>query len=132
MVCDTCGEHLRIQHDTGKSYAIYICRTYALSVCGWHDRQCTRHSINKKVIEQLVLDELQRVTASARQDREKFIALIRQEQDKAAEKAVRAKRSQLTKHDKRIVELDAIINRLYEDHVIGKVSDERFDKIVGS
>jgi DNA invertase Pin-like site-specific DNA recombinase len=132
MVCDTCGDNLRIQHDTGKGHAMYICRNYANAVCGGYDRRCTRHSINKKVIEQLVLDELQRVTAYARQDREKFIAVIRQEQGKAAEKAVRSKRSQLTKHDKRIVELDAVINRLYEDHVVGKVSDERFDKMLAT
>ena len=35
----------------------------------------------------------------------------------------------LTKADTRIAELDRIISRLYEDNVIGKLSDERFIKM---
>ena len=35
----------------------------------------------------------------------------------------------LAKADTRIAELDRIISRLYEDNVIGKLSDERFIKM---
>ena len=39
------------------------------------------------------------------------------------------KRETLAKADTRIAELDRIISRLYEDNVIGKLSDERFIKM---
>ena len=39
------------------------------------------------------------------------------------------KRETLAKADARIAELDRIISRLYEDNVIGKLSDERFIKM---
>lgn len=41
---------------------------------------------------------------------------------------VQAKRT-LEKQERRIAELDAIIQRLYEDHVMGKLSAERFTKL---
>ena len=40
--------------------------------------------------------------------------------------------SQLTKNEKRIAELDTIINRTYEDHVTGKLSDDRFAKMLAA
>ncbi len=39
------------------------------------------------------------------------------------------KRDTLAKADKRIAELDRIISRLYEDNVMGKLSDDRFIKM---
>ena len=39
------------------------------------------------------------------------------------------KREALSKADQRIAELDRIISRMYEDNVMGKLSDERFMKM---
>ena len=43
-----------------------------------------------------------------------------------SKEAIRLKRKQLEKDEKRIQELDRLFIRLYEDNVSGKVSDERF------
>lgn len=51
-------------------------------------------------------------------------------QDKASRKAELAqKRKALSGAQKRMEELDKIIQRLYEDSVFGKLSDERFQKL---
>ncbi len=50
-------------------------------------------------------------------------AVQRTEQEQAGRK--------LDKQERRINELDAIIQRLYEDHVMGKLSAERFAKLSG-
>ena len=130
--CSDCGDNLRIATDTKKGYALYMCRNYANSVCAGTGHACTRHSINRKLLEQLVLEELQWVTAFARSDRAKFTEAIRSEKDKAHQKALRTKTAQLAKDEKRIAELDIIINRLYEDHVAGKFSDDRFEKFLST
>ncbi|MCL2817845.1 MAG: recombinase family protein [Clostridiales bacterium] len=132
MVCDTCGDNLRIVNNVKANHAMYLCRNYANSVCAGTGHECTRHSINRKTIEQLVLEELRRVTDFARRDKAKFVAAIRSEKDKAHEKALKAKTSQLAKDEKRITELDAIINRIYEDHVAGKLGDDRFNKMLAT
>ena len=81
------------------------------------------------VLEQLVLQNLQRVVAYAQEDEDEFVrrimenkmALQRTEQEKAKRK--------LEKQERRYNELDTIIQRLYEDHVVGKLSEERFAKL---
>jgi hypothetical protein len=126
LFCADCGHPLRVLNDVGNNYSAYLCRQYA------NGKKCTRHSINRQLLEQLALEELRRVTEFARCDRPKFIEAIRCEKDKAHDKALKSKVAQLAKDEKRIAELDAIINRLYEDHVAGKLSDERFDKMLST
>jgi hypothetical protein len=111
---------------------MYLCRNYANAKGAGRESGCTRHSINRVLVERLVLDELRRVTEFARLDKEKFTAIIRDEKDRLCEKALRSKTAQLATHDKRIDELDAIIKRIYEDHVVGKLSDERFVKLLAT
>lgn len=130
LVCSTCGNNLRVQHDVKKGHAMYLCRNYANAVSGGTARVCTRHSINRKIIERLVLEELQRVTQFARCDKGKFIREMTKEKDSAAEKALKSITAQLTKNEKRIAELDTIISRIYEDHVAGKMDDARFAKML--
>jgi hypothetical protein len=111
---------------------MYLCRKYANAKCAGTEAPCTRHSINRKLIEQLVLDEIRSVTEFAREDKKKFIETIRAEKDRASAKALRDKTARLAKDEKRIAEMDAIINRIYEDHVAGKLSDERFNKMLST
>jgi len=126
VYCADCGDRLRIFHDVqNRGYSAYICRRYPMG-------RCTRHSMNRPLLEKLVLEELQRVTEFARRDRAKFIKAIRSERDKETAKALKAKTATLTKNEKRVAELDAIINRIYEDHVSGKLSDERFSKMLAA
>ena len=81
------------------------------------------------MLEQLVLQNLQRVVAYAQDDEDKFVrrimenktALQRNEQEQAKRK--------LEKQERCINELDAIIQRLYEDRVMGTLSVERFTKL---
>ena len=49
--------------------------------------------------------------------------------DKSSEeqrKEIAKKRRELAKSEKRIAELDILFQRIYEDNVVGKLSDERF------
>ena len=125
IYCKDCGDRLRIYHDVGHNYSAYHCRRYSMG-------KCSRHSINRPLLEKLVLEELRRVTEFARRDRAKFIRTIRTEKDREFEKALRLKTALLAKNEKRIAELDTIINKTYEDHVAGKLSDERFAKMLAS
>jgi hypothetical protein len=130
--CADCGDNLRIATNHAKNHALYMCRNYANAVTRGDDLPCTRHSINRKILEQLVLGELRRVTEFARSDKAKFVEAIRREKDRAHDKALKAKIVQLAKNEKRIAELDIIISRTYEDHVAGKLSNDRFQKFLGN
>ena len=48
------------------------------------------------------------------------------------EKKLKAVKAEIVKARKRIDELDRIIQKLYEDNVNGRITDERYDKMAQS
>lgn len=55
-----------------------------------------------------------------------FRAKMEQRLRMESDEILRVKRKQLEKAEKRILELDKLFERIYEDNVTGKLSDERF------
>jgi hypothetical protein len=123
LVCADCGDKLRIFNDVANNYSAYLCRRYAMG-------KCTRHSIRRSLLEELVLKDIQRVTAMARADKNKFATLIQTITDKETAKNLKSKTALLRKADDRIAALDNIIKKIYEDNVSGKITDERFSKML--
>jgi DNA invertase Pin-like site-specific DNA recombinase len=130
LKCSSCGDNLRILTNAPKDHSMYICRNYANTVSSGVKVICTRHSINRKIIEQLVLEELRRVTEFARNNKAKFIEVIRNEKNREHSKKLKSQTALLAKNEKRIGELDTIISHTYEDHISGKLSGERFQKFL--
>ena len=75
------------------------------------------------------MQNLQRVVAYAQEDEDEFVRRIMEK--KLAVQRVEQEQSKrkLEKQRRRIMELDTIIQRLYEDNVTGKLTDERFAKL---
>lgn len=126
LFCADCGHTLNLNRT--KSWA----REQDNYTCGAYKQgkgKCSAHYIRATVLEQLVLENLREVISFAREDEEEFVrqamenkmALHRQEQ-------AQAKRL-LEQQTRRMSEIDTIIKRLYEDHVIGKLTDDRFAKM---
>lgn len=81
------------------------------------------------MLEQLVLQNLQRVVAYAQEDEDEFVRCV-MENKTAVQKAEREQaRRKLEKQERRISELDRIIQQLYEERVAGALSIERFAKL---
>ena len=126
VICSDCGHRLNLCRTSSMKRAEenYTCGTYRR-----YRNHCTAHYIRVVVLEELVLQNLQRVVAYARDDEDEFVRRVmenkltiqRTEQEKSKRK--------LEKQRRRITELDMIIQRLYEDNVTGKLTDERFSKL---
>ena len=84
------------------------------------------------VLEEIVLHDLNRVLSFASNHEKEFIELVtsstQAELDKTARQAKREYESAMA----RINKLDSIIQKLYEDNLEGKISDERFQKMTES
>ena len=125
-VCSGCGKRL------------YHCRATSLKheqesyTCGTYRRyrnQCSAHYIRVVVLEELVLQNLQRVVAYAREDEDEFVRRVIENKLAVQRTEQEQSKRKLEKQKRRITELDAIIQRLYEDNVTGKLTDERFAKL---
>ncbi len=131
LYCEDCGGKLHIKRRAGgdkAAYVYYICHRSRSHSDGVDD--CTPHSIRKEIIERLVLTDLQRVYALAKNNKDHFVELVGRETRKDAEKTVCKAKTECVKAEKRIRQLDDIISQIYEDKVSGDISAERFAKML--
>ena len=102
----------------------FVCSNYKSNT-----GSCQIHFIREVTLYKRVLECIQRTLTYVRAYRDDFIHDMLA-QDEASRKAELAqKRKALSGVQKRMEELDKIIQRLYEDSVFGKLSDERFQKL---
>ncbi len=123
--CADCGA--RLYHCRTKSWTheqeSYTCATYRTH------KGCSAHYIRTVVLEELVLQNLQRVVAYAQDDEDDFIKRVMENKTSVQLAEQEQAKRKLEKQLRRIGELDVIIQRLYEDHIVGKLTAERFTKM---
>ena len=90
---------------------------------------CSSHQIRNSVIEEFLLDGICNVTAYVCEHEEEFEEMVTKLSKSETEKTLRDEKRELEQSQTRIYKLDTIIQRLYEDNVEGKISDERFVKM---
>lgn len=84
------------------------------------------------VVEELLLDGIRQITAFARAHEDEFVQMVTSKARMALDKSLRDDKRELEQSQARIAKLDDIIQRLYEDNISGKVSDERFAKMTAN
>lgn len=123
--CADCGARLYHCRSTSWTHEqeCYTCANYRTR------KKCSAHYIRAVVLEQLVLQNLQRVVAYAEEDEDEFVRRVMENKAAVQRTEQEQAKRKLDKQERRIDELDAIIQRLYEDRVTGTLSAERFSKL---
>ncbi len=123
LKCSDC--HSSLGYVKGKSerhQGAYNCNTYRKNGL----RYCTAHYINYKVLYQLVLNDIKRNAQTAKI----YESELSEYAKRIASKSINSKQKLLQKEYKnlkqRCGDLDAIIKKLFEQNVLGIISDERF------
>ena len=127
VVCADCGSKLHFA--TCKNFEgrqdHYVCAKYKSG-----RGTCSAHYIREDVLRDVVLERIRAVTEYVRADVEGFqedwLMCRREEQ----EKSIREDRRRLEKSKKRLADIDKLITRIYEDMVLGSLSQERYQKML--
>ena len=77
-------------------------------------------------MEQIVLESMQRILLNVQAFEKEFARKQMNCYTEDKKKQLAAKRRELSKAKKRIAEIDALIQKIYEDNASGKLSDERY------
>ena len=97
-----------------------------ISVTREQERYCCGHYIRAVVLEELVLENLKQTVAFAKEHEQEFVQrLMKRSMAEQQQQTLTIKR-ELAAKEQRAKEVDNIIKRLYEDNILGKLSDERF------
>ena len=125
VYCADCGQKLYLSRNFKWEYRQenYTCSTYR------NRKGCSAHYIRTVVLEQLVLENLQKVISFAQFNEAAFVEMLMDGRKKALDAKQASVKRALAKQERRITELDTIIQKLYEDNVCGKLTDERFAKL---
>ena len=126
VVCADCGWNLNFHFNQGNHDIRYFnCSNYNSG----HGTCNATHYIRVDFLEQVVLGEIRRLTKFASQYESDFVKAVmgHSQQSVVAERQFKEKElSKLLTRDK---ELDKLFERLYEDNVAGKITDERYARM---
>ena len=125
IYCADCGKkHYFVRGKTVKRENYnFICGNYRKHV---GEEKCTPHSIREVVLDEIVLEEINKALYYARNNTKEFTDYISKKTSSQYRKELNAKTVELSKAEKRIVELKSLFKRLYEDNVLGRISDEQY------
>lgn len=87
---------------------------------------CSPHHIREMDLVKIVLDDIRRVTHYARTQERQFAQYINQKNSAELRREMNALQKELDAMRKRDGELSMLFKRLYEDHVLGRVTAEQF------
>ena len=87
------------------------------------------HFIRTEVVRDLILSALRSISEYAKANREAFERLVMDTTSDRQTQQMKESRKALTDGQRRYDELDVLIQRTYEDHVAGKLTDKRFLKL---
>lgn len=126
LYCADCGKKLsfhRRANDPDTKHN-FVCSNYRSDT-----HNCSMHYIRNVVVEQLVLENLREVVSYVKAYEDEFVQMVMDADIKQKSKELAKKKRVLSDKEKRYTQLDGLFQRIYEDNVSGKLSDERFVKL---
>ena len=126
LVCADCGHNLHFHFNQGNPDIKYFnCSNYK----GNRGTCTSTHYVRVDFLEQVVLGEIRRLTKFASQFEDEFVKAVigHSQQTEATDRKLKEK--ELKALQARDEELDGLFERIYEDNVSGKLSDDRFARM---
>ena len=125
LYCADCGGKMYVHRtNNGKRISQYTCSQYTKVPCGTLCK--TQHRINEDVVLSLVSEMLKAIAEYAKHDRAEFVRVVQEAQSSQQTTEVRKQRTRLATAKQRVSELEVLLCKIYEDNILGKLSDSRY------
>ena len=129
VFCADCGKPMVLHRATTMKKLEYNFKCYTYGKKG--KTACSAHHIRECDLTQIVLDDLRRVTHFARMKERQFAAYINQKNSAELRQEINRILRELDTMKHRSAELAKLFKRLYEDNVLGRVTDEQYRMLAG-
>ena len=125
LYCADCGGKMYVHRtNNGKRISQYTCSQYSKVPVG---KLCTtQHRINEDVVLSLVSEMLKAIAEYAKHDRAEFVRVVQEAQSSQQTAEVKKQRTRLATAKQRVSELEVLLCKIYEDNILGKLSDSRY------
>ena len=126
LVCADCGSNLHFHFNQGNPEIKYFnCSNYK----GNRGTCTSTHYVRVDFLEEVVLGEIRRLTKFASLYEDEFVKAVIGHSQQAEQTDRKLKEKELKTLLARDDELDGLFERIYEDNVSGKLSNDRFAKM---
>ena len=125
LYCADCGGKMYVHRtNNGRRISQYTCSQYSKVPVG---KLCTtQHRINEDVVLLLVPEMLKAIAEYAKHDRAEFVRVVQEAQSSQQTAEVKKQRTRLATAKQRVSELEVLLCKIYEDNILGKLSDSRY------
>ena len=129
VFCADCGSkmHFCATRRSNGIYGYFRCSKYKSG-----RGQCTSHHINSNVLTEIVTESVRRLAAFVSCYEPVFLFLLQRQLLTAQKEEQTMLKRNLDTAQKRIDELDRLIQKVYEDYILGKISEIRYKKMAAA
>ena len=126
VYCPDCGSKLYFcaSKSLRKDQEFFRCANYKSG-----RGECTIHFIRDVVLQKIVLEAVGELADFVRCYEPVFLYLIARNSAKGRKQEMKDLKLEIEAGRRRIEELDRLISRIYEDNVLGRLSDERYERM---
>ena len=126
VYCADCGAklHYRTAANFEDRQNHFCCANYKSNT-----GTCSAHFIREVVLSDIVLEHLRRTVQYVQAHEAEFVQTVMDKSMADQKRETAQKRRELAQAERRISDLDVLFQRIYEDNISGKLSDERFSKL---
>lgn len=126
VYCPDCGSKLYFcaAKSLRKDQEFFRCANYKSG-----RGECTIHFIRDVVLQKIVLEAVGELADFVRCYEPVFLYLIARNSAKGRKQEMKDLKLEIEADRRRIEELDRLISRIYEDNVLGRLSDERYERM---
>ncbi len=121
--CASCGSALNLSFDKRKGkYTGFSCWVYK----NYGKQRCTSHAIGWKAMNTLILNDIRRNAACAKFHKQEYLNMLLDMKSQKRNQEIGQYKRTVKTTEKRLAELEIILNKLYEDVALEKISEERY------
>ncbi len=123
LYCADFGEKLyySVTNNYKREQAYFFCSSFRKN-----SEVCSAHYIREKIVAETVSESMRRILLNVQAFEKEFARKQMECYSEDKKKELAQKHRELNKAKKRIAEIDSLIQKIYEDNAIGKISDERY------
>lgn len=127
IFCADCGKPMVLYRTESIKRSQFHLKCYTYGKKG--KNYCTPHQIRAADLEQVILDDLRRVMHFARMKERQFAAYINAKNSAELKQEIKVLQKEVDAMQRRSDELSVLFKRLYEDNVLGRITNEQFRRL---
>jgi len=124
--CESCGSALNVSYDSRRGkFTGFSCWVYK----NYGKERCTSHAIGYQTLYNIVLKDIQKKAEFVKTQKSRYIAVLESKMEEKIQQNTKKAQSELKRITNRKIQIDKILQKLYEDKALEKISEDKYNSM---